>query len=108
MAESTSVRLIAWPVEPARAAHLFGAGAGAGVSLAFAASAARALVSTRIERPLALALQVRAAIRDTVPVCIGICEELCTWSDYMVQLSIFDHPVVSITVQGTTRLTRCE
>jgi hypothetical protein len=108
MADPANVKVARWPPEPALGDLRASAAHGQGISLAVAAQAARALISSRIDGPIGVALALRAAIFSTVPVCIGICEELCTWSDYTVEVLLFDHPIVSITVQGTTKLTRCD
>ena len=108
MAEPANVRVASWPAVAAPMDHRAGPANGGGISLAVAAQAARAIISSRVDRPTGVALDLRAAILSSIPVCIGICEELCTWSDYTVDVLLFDHPVISITVQGTTKLRRCD
>jgi hypothetical protein len=108
MADPTNVKITSWPPEPALGDLRASAAQGQGIPLAVAAQAARALISSRIDRPTEVALALRAAIVSSIPVCIGICEDLCTWSDYTVEVMLFDNPIISITVQGTTKLTRCD
>jgi len=45
--------------------------------------------------------------RETVPVCIKLCEPVCADSRYEVGITVFDKPVATITVQGTTRFYNC-
>ena len=46
-------------------------------------------------------------IRDTVPVCIKLCEPICAESKYEIGIEIFDRPVGKITVGGLTRFFNC-
>jgi len=46
-------------------------------------------------------------VRNTVPVCISLCEPVCAESAYEVSVSIFDKPVGTITVKGRTRFFNC-
>lgn len=46
-------------------------------------------------------------VRDTVPVCIKLCEPICADSRYEIGIDIFDRPVAKITVAGTTRFYNC-
>jgi hypothetical protein len=46
-------------------------------------------------------------VRDTVPVCIRLCEPVCADSRYEIGMTIFDKPVATITVKGTTRFYNC-
>lgn len=46
-------------------------------------------------------------IRDMVPVCIKLCEPVCADSRYEIGMTVFDKPVATITVQGTTRFYNC-
>jgi hypothetical protein len=45
--------------------------------------------------------------KESLPVCIRVCEPICIQSDYTVGVTIFDRPVASITVQGLTRVFNC-
>lgn len=108
MADHMNVKVASWPPELARVDRRAGSTQAQGISLGVAVQAARAIVASRMAGPTGAALDLRAAILGSIPVCIGICEELCTWSDYTVDVLLFDHPIISITVQGTTKLTRCD
>lgn len=45
--------------------------------------------------------------RDPVKLCISVCEPICAQSEYTIGIDIFDRPVASITVRGTTKLFNC-
>jgi len=42
-----------------------------------------------------------------VPVCIRVCEPVCARSDYGIGITLFDRPVATIRVSGTTRIDNC-
>jgi hypothetical protein len=46
-------------------------------------------------------------IRDTVPVCIKLCEPVCADSKYEIGIDVFDRPVAKITIGGLTRFYNC-
>jgi hypothetical protein len=46
-------------------------------------------------------------IRDTVPVCIKLCEPICAESRYEIGIDIFERPVAKITIGGLTRFYNC-
>jgi hypothetical protein len=43
----------------------------------------------------------------SVKLCVSVCEPICAQSEYTIGIEIFDRPVASITVRGTTRLFNC-
>ena len=42
-----------------------------------------------------------------VKLCVSVCEPICAQSEYTIGIDIFDRPVASITVLGTTKLYNC-
>jgi hypothetical protein len=42
-----------------------------------------------------------------VKLCVSVCEPICAQSEYTIAIDIFDRPVASITVRGTTKLFNC-
>ncbi len=46
-------------------------------------------------------------VPEAVPLCINLCEPICAESNYTIGISIFDRPVVSLTIRGRTRLSGC-
>ena len=49
----------------------------------------------------------KLVVRDTVPVCIKLCEPICAESRYEIGVDIFDRPDAKIVVSGTTRFFNC-
>jgi hypothetical protein len=47
------------------------------------------------------------SFRGEVPVCIRVCEPICARSDYSIGITVFDRPVATINVSGTTRIENC-
>ena len=47
------------------------------------------------------------SFRGDVPVCIRVCEPICARSDYSIGITVFDRPVATINVSGTTRIENC-
>ena len=41
---------------------------------------------------------------DRLPFCIALCEPLCVESAYTIGITMFDRPVITITIRGRTRL----
>jgi hypothetical protein len=52
-----------------------------------------------------MAMNLRAP--ETLPLCIRLCEPICAESNYTIGISIFDRPVITITLRGKTRLFGC-
>jgi hypothetical protein len=44
---------------------------------------------------------------EQLKVCVSVCEPICAQSEYTVSVDIFDRPVATITVRGTTRVFNC-
>jgi hypothetical protein len=47
-------------------------------------------------------------VLKVLPVCLSVCEPICIKSGYRIQISIFDHPVASITIKGQTVISNCD
>jgi len=47
------------------------------------------------------------SFRGEIPVCIRVCEPICARSDYSIGITVFDRPVATINVSGTTRIDNC-
>jgi hypothetical protein len=107
MAEEHNVRITGWPAEPAGLQHHFDPEQPASVSVSFQPSPARVVVSTEPGRRLGVDMNMLLRARETIPLCISLCEPICAESNYIIGISIFDRPVVSITIRGKTRLSNC-
>jgi hypothetical protein len=107
MAEDQNVRILDWPKEPAGLQHHFDPGQSLPVSVSFQPSPARVVVSTEAGRRMAVDMDMNLRASQALPLCIKLCEPICAESDYTIGISIFDHPVISITIRGKTRLSSC-
>jgi hypothetical protein len=58
------------------------------------------------DKPVNMNMSVQT--REVIPVCIKMCEPVCARSEYTISISIFDHPVASITVKGQTAFLNCK
>ena len=107
MADEHDVRILSWPKEPAGLQHHFDPGQPVPVSISFQPSPARMVVSTEPNRRLAVDMDMNLRAPETLPLCIKLCEPICAESNYTIGISIFDRPVISITIRGKTRLSSC-
>lgn len=109
MAEERDVRITAWPADPAVLQHRGDPEQPVDLRVGFAPDApAAVLVRTDPERSLDVRMGMEVQAARPVPLCIRLCEPICVSSDYRIAVSIFDRPVMSITVRGTTRFAECD
>jgi hypothetical protein len=95
-AEENVVRITQWPDQAAELLHSFNPAKPASVNIA-----------TVPQQPLQVEMAMQMSSRDPVKLCVSVCEPICAQSDYTIGIDIFDRPVASITVRGTTRLFNC-
>ena len=107
MAEDQSVHIVSWPKEPAGLAHHFDPDQPCPVVLSFDNSPAHVVVATERGASLAVNMNMNLKVPETLPICIKLCEPICAESNYTIGISIFDRPVVSLTIRGRTRLFSC-
>ena len=107
MAEEHNVRITGWPAEPVGLKHHFDPEQPASVSVSFQPSPARVVVSTEPGQRLGVDMNMLLRATEAIPLCIALCEPICAESNYVIGISIFDRPVVSITIRGKTRLSNC-
>jgi hypothetical protein len=105
--EESTVRIVGWPEEPARLEHRFDMEGPFPVSVGFQETPAQVIVASSQERPLFVEMLMNVVVKDVIPLCIRVCEPICARSDYTIGITIFDRPVASITVRGTTRVFNC-
>ena|SRR3972149_933116 len=107
MAEDHNIRILGWPKEPAGLEHRFEPDKPVPISVSFQPAPARVVVSTEPGRRMAVDMDLILRAAETVPLCIKLCEPICAESNYTIGISIFDRPVISITIRGKTRLSSC-
>jgi len=108
MAEEHDVRIVGWPDEQARLRHSFDLDNPASVYVRFDEPPANVVITTPPGGRLDVNMAMKVAVRDTVPVCLKLCEPLCAKSDYSIGITIFDRPVATISIRGLTRLFNCQ
>jgi hypothetical protein len=109
MAEEQDVRVTQWPEGPARLVHQGDPESAVGLRVGFEPDAPAAVVlRTEPERQLDVRMAMLLAAERPVPLCITVCEPICVTSEYRIGVEIFDRPVMSITVRGTTRFAGCD
>lgn len=107
MAEDNNIRIITWPKELAGLQHHFDPAEPVPVNVSFQPSPARVVISTESGRPMGVDMAMALRAVETIPLCIKLCEPICIESNYTIGISIFDRPVISITIRGKTRLSSC-
>lgn len=107
MAEETIVRIVEWPNEPARLTHRVEQEKPCPVVISFEPTPARVVLSTSREQPLDVNMNMQLSVPQTVPICIKLCEPICARSDYTIGITLFDRPIISITIRGLTRIFNC-
>jgi hypothetical protein len=107
MAEESDVRIIEWPKEPVQVSHQFEAGTPCPVAISFEDSPVNAILSTAPGQRLAVDMNMSLRALETLPVCIKLCEPLCAESNYTIGITLFDRPIISITIRGVTKLASC-
>lgn len=106
MAEEHTVHIVSWPPEPARLEHHFQKEQ-IPVSISFDNTPARVVLAALRENPLVVNMNMNLRAPETLALCLRLCEPICAESHYTIDISIFDHPVISITLRGKTRLFGC-
>lgn len=108
MAEENDIRIISWPESPATVRHELVLNEPIPVGVSFADKPANVVVSNSPKQPLNVNMNMILSALKRFPVCLSVCEPICIKSGYSVQISIFDRPVVSITVKGQTVISSCD
>lgn len=101
------VHIVSWPKETAQLEHKFNTEKPCPISVSFEKSPANVIIHTTPERPLNVDMNMNVIAKETIPVCVKLCEPICAKSDYTIGIQIFDRPVGAITIRGLTRLFNC-
>jgi hypothetical protein len=107
MAEEQQVHIVSWPPEPAQLEHHFRQDENVPVSISFENTPARVVIASLVDHPLGVNMNMVLRAPETLPLCVRLCEPICADSNYTIGISIFDRPVITITIRGTTRLFGC-
>ena len=107
MAEKQDIRIVSAPQTPVHLKHRFDAESPASAILSFGETPLPVRFGSG-ERPLSVDLRALFTARKALPLCLSLCETICADSDYRVEITIFDRPVMTIRLRGRTRLFSCE
>lgn len=105
MAEDSNITISAWPAEPPRLAHGFEPGNDLPVRVGFAESQPLAVRLDTPAGPIPVDMRMLLSAPRAIPICLSLCEAICADSDYVVAITLFDRPIISIRLRGRTRLT---
>ena len=94
--DETVLRITQWPDGPAQLVHSFNSATPAAVT-----------ISTGKGDPMQVEMNMLLSSRESVKLCVSVCEPICAQSEYTIGIDVFDRPVASITLRGTTRLFNC-
>ena len=101
--EENNVYIKAWPAERAKLEHYFDSENPAAVSVQFVKDPAHVVLHTLPERPMNVDMDMNVFAKETIPVCIKLCDPICAASEYTIAIDIFDRPVATITIRGKTK-----
>lgn len=105
MADGTDITISAWPKEAARLAHHFEPHSALPLRVGFSDSPPLAVRLGNSAAPIPIEMRMLLAAPRAIPICLSLCEAICADSDYVIALTLFDRPVLSIRLRGRTRLT---
>ncbi len=107
MANDQNISIVGWPQEPAELEHQFKKDSPLPVSIAFENTTLGVTVGTSPSNPLAVNMNLNLRALEAIPLCLKLCEPICADSNYTIGITIFDRPVITITVRGRTRIYGC-
>ncbi|WP_010664086.1 hypothetical protein [Marinilabilia salmonicolor] len=107
MTEQKDIAIIQWPKETSDLIDKFKEEP-CPVSLQFEKTPLNVNFLTTEKDPLDVNMKMHLIPDKAIPVCIKMCEPICAKSDYTLNFKIFDRPLGSISIKGTTRVAACE
>jgi hypothetical protein len=105
--QKNDVTIVAWPKDTSKLEHQFKKGSPCELLVSFQKDPANVVIHTTPETPFNVDMDMKLSVKDTVPVCVRLCEPVCAKSDYTISVNIFDRPVGSISIKGLTKLFNC-
>jgi hypothetical protein len=103
VAETSEVRIVAVPEAPLRLSHGFSDDPPLPVALRFGDTVLPVRLATG-DRPLSVDMRAILSAGRALPLCLSLCEAICADSDYRIEITLFDRPVMTIRLRGRTRL----
>ncbi|MDO8673464.1 MAG: hypothetical protein Q7O66_18810 [Dehalococcoidia bacterium] len=102
--QEEQVTIVGWPSDPAKVNHSLKVDGPCPVSISFEKTPANVIIQTTPKQPLYVALDMNMAARETIPVCIKLCEPIYAESDYQIGINILGKSWGAITLKGVTKL----
>lgn len=105
MAENESnVKILSWPEKPVSLEHQFNLEEPFPISLFFEKTPANVIIHTTQKEPLNVNMAMNIIAKETIPLCVKLCEPICAESEYTIKINIFDKPVGTFIIRGLTKL----
>lgn len=105
--EEIKVHIDSWPIKSAKLEHKIDQDKSFPISLSFEKNPANVIIHTSQEKPLYVDMNMKLSAKETIPLCIKLCEPICARSNYRIGIDIFDRPVASVSLKGETRIYNC-
>lgn len=103
--DRSMVFLRSWPKEKALLEHSFDIDKPCPVGVSFdTRSPASVVIRTTEKEPLHVGMGMTVTAPQDIPVCFKLCEPITARSEYDIGIVLFDRPLATISVRGTTRL----
>jgi hypothetical protein len=102
VADTTEVKIVAVPDTPLRLSHQFAADPPLPVALRFGDTVLPVRLGTG-DRAIAVDMRAILSAGRALPLCLSLCDAICADSDYRIEITLFDRPVVTIRLRGRTR-----
>lgn len=106
--EEHKVKIIEWPSDKAQLEHFFNLDKPCPVSIIFEDKPIQIKVNATQKEPLNVNMNMLLKAKETIPLCIKICEPICATSNYNIGIRLFGQPFADIGVKGVTRLAPCK
>ena len=106
--EERKVHIESWPEDKAKVEHEFKMEEPCPVSIYFTKPPANVVIHTSKEKPFHVDMDMNLRARNTIPICIKMCEPICADSYYKVGLKLLNQQIGEITLRGRTRIANCE
>ncbi len=106
--KNEDIRLVSWPEEAVPVAHRFKLDKPVPVGVSFEEGSANVVIRSSPRQALDVNMNLNLNAVKRLPVCLSVCEPICIKSGYRVSISIFERPVVSITIKGQTVISSCD
>ncbi len=103
------IRVVSWPDKAVPVQHRFRLEEPVPVGIGFEKdSEANVVLRNAPRQALDVNMNLNLNSLKMIPVCLSVCEPICIKSGYRISISIFERPVVSITIKGQTVISSCD